>query len=396
MAEPLSVDTTSVSQSIPSTLAPATATQTSLEGVVEVVNDGDGPLAVLEVNDEIPKLTYPENLGRDPQLKYAMRITVFRQVNDNAAIPVITPNSFDYSYKASQEGKINADVFNLRAGLAVGAAGLAAGALNVISEFSKNTKLSGIAGALGGAATSAVQLGAAGTFAEGLEGGFLQSGAVTTDTLAYINLYMPEGMNFVDRQDYDAVSVTDALGNLGAIALGSGTEIAARLAEGARVGPISLLGQNIVDLALYNQGYALNPQLQVLYRGAKNREFVFTFRFVPRNRKEAATVESIVRTLRYHAAPNFETPEDSTQRNSRYFIPPSQFEIEFAVLTESASYINSKLPRIAKCVLSNIDVDYAPQGMFAAYEDFQPIETRVQLTFTETTILTKSDIQNGY
>ena len=37
MAEPLSVDTTSVSQSIPSTLAPATATQTSLEGVIEVV-----------------------------------------------------------------------------------------------------------------------------------------------------------------------------------------------------------------------------------------------------------------------------------------------------------------------------------------------------------------------
>ncbi len=398
MAEPLNVDTNSAAST---STAPTgqTGLVNDLAPVVEEVGVVDGPLAALEVpSDNLPKLTYPSNLGNDPHYRYAMRILIYRQVRDVNASQLISPNSFDRAYKASQEGKINTDVIGPLSLTAIGGAALAGGAFNIIKEFAKNGKavtsaIETVTGTLG----SAVQVGAAGFAASALDqGGQLNLENVETQSLAYINLYMPEGLNFVDRQDYDAVSVTDALGNLGALATGNAAEIATRLAEGARVGPFTLLGQNVTDLALYNSGYALNPQLQVLFKGSKNREFVFTFRFIPRNRKEAATVESIVRTLRYHAAPNFETTDSGTIQNSRYFIPPSQFEIEFLVMSNNAAVYNDKLPRIAKCVLSNIDVDFAPQGQFAAYEDFQPIETRMQLTFTETTILTKQDIKNGY
>jgi len=366
----------------------------------------DGPLAPLENSgtEFENRLTYPQDLGSNNQYKYVMRMLIFRQRRDTA-LPIVTPNSLDRSYRAAQEGRINTDVVNGATAGFVGGAGVATLGANIIGGFSKRFPvLSQITNKLGGALSSGAQFAGAGSTALGLDS---STGLerIATEILSYINLYMPDGLNFVDRHDYDAVSVTDALGGLGLLGTGSITEIGARLGEQARVAGVSLLGQNITDLALYNSGYALNPQLQVLFKGSKNREFVFTFKLIPRNAYEALTIESIIRTLRYHAAPNYQTsgPDglegfglSGATDNSRYFIPPSQFEIEFLVMTQSGAVYNDKLPRIAKCVLTNVDTNYAPSGQFAAYEDFQPVETQLQLTFTETVVLTKPDIAAGY
>ena len=374
------------------------------------INLSNGPLAALENtgNEFENLLTYPQDLGTNNQYKYVMRMLIFKQRRDVNALPLITPNFLDRSYRASQEGRLNTDVINGATIGLVGAAGTAQIVGNIISGFSKKLPiLSSIAGRVGGALTDAAQIGAAGVTGADLDSLSGLNAATVTEPLSYINLYMPEGLNFVDRHDYDAVSVTDALGGLGLVGTGSTTEIAARLGEQARIAGVSLLGQNITDLALYNSGYALNPQLQVLFKGSKNREFVFTFKFIPRNSYEALTIESIIRTLRYHAAPNYQTtgPDglegtlglgSGASNNSRYFIPPSQFEIEFLVMDQSTAVYNDKMPRIAQCVLTNIDVNYAPSGQFAAYQDFQPVETQLQLTFTETVVLTKPDIQAGY
>jgi hypothetical protein len=311
---------------------------------------------------------------------------------------LITPNLLDRSYRASQDGRLNTDVLNLTTGGAIGAAVAGGIATNVIKAFSKGP-IGAFVGKQGGSLVEGgLQLGGAALTTGNIDSstGLNSSLESTTEPLSYINLYMPDGLNFVDRHDYDSVSVTDALGGLGLVGSGNVTEIAARLGEQARVAGVSLLGQNITDLALYNTGYALNPQLQVLYKGSKNREFVFTFKLVPRNSYEALTIETIIRTLRYHAAPDYQAPGEDGAINARYFVPPSQFEIEFLVMTQNAAVYNDKMPRIAKCVLTNVDVNYAPSGQFAAYLDFQPVETQLQLTFTETVVLTKPDIRAGY
>lgn len=368
----------------------------------------DGPLAALEVGNNLGAntLTYPQDLGNNDQYRYAMRMLIFRQRRDVNALPIIPPNSFDRGKKAAQEGRINTDIVT-GATVAITGAAVAGATIGRIVEGLDITGISKkVVGAAGSAFAAGTQLAAAAETAGNID--VEQTNKTETEPQAYINLYMPDGLNFVDRHDYDSVSVTDALGNLGALGTGSTTEIAARIGESASVAGVSLLGQNITDLALYNSGYALNPQLQVLFKGSKNREFVFTFKFVPRNPTEAETIESIIRTLRYHAAPNYQTAgEDGlagsfsgvglgATNNSRYFIPPSQFEIEFLIMTKSYSIYNDKLPRIAQCALTNIDVNYAPSGQFAAYADYQPVETQLQLTFTETVVLTKQDIQVGY
>lgn len=364
----------------------------------------DGPLAALEKSDRLNVLTYPQDLGTNNQYRYLMRILIFRQRRDDLSktLPIIAPNSFDVGRRAAQEGRINTDVINGSTVIAA-AGGLAAAIAKNILTARQPTTGGGAAGAVLDLATGTAQAAIGVGVASGLDNDGVLNRSVTTEPLSYINLYMPDGLNFVDRHDYDAVSVTDALGTVGLVGTGAASEITARLAEGATVAGVRLLGENITNLTLYNQGYALNPQLQVLFKGSKNREFVFTFKFVPRNSEEAATIDSIVRTLRYHAAPNYQTsgPTAGEQdinalNNSRYFIPPSQFEIEFWIMNQSNATPNTRMPRIAQCVLTNVDVNFAPSGQFSAYSDGYPVETQVQLTFTETVVLTKPDIEAGY
>jgi hypothetical protein len=368
----------------------------------------DGPLSALEVVNNITGLKYPVDLGTNSRYKYAMRMLIFRQEKAPQDGIINTPSPYDdlrLKAKASQANRINYDIVNARSIGAVSAAavgGLGGALVSNLAKVSKNPIAAGL-GKFGSdlinAGIDASKVVVAGFAASEIN----KSGAsLQTKPLAYINLFMPDGLTFTDRHDYDSVSVTDALGTLGVVTQGSKQEILGRIGETASVAGLKLLGQNFTELSLYNSGYALNPQLEVLFKSTKNREFVFTFKFSPRNKDEADEVQSIIRTLRYHASTNFDTRKDGFTESeikfpgSRYIIPPSQFEIEFLVIEDKGARYNDKLPRIAPCVLTNVDVNYSPAGQFAAYTDGNAVETQLQLTFTETVILTKDDIKVGY
>jgi hypothetical protein len=75
--------------------------------------------------------------------------------------------------------------------------------------------------------------------------------------------------------------------------------------------------------------------------------------------------------------------------------PPSEFDISFYYNGQE----NPNIPRISTCVLTNMDVDYAPQG-FQAYEvpgeNFaslgrtgMPVAIRLSLQFRETEYIVK-------
>lgn len=377
----------------------------------EILSEVDGPLAALEnTKSGASVLTFPGNLGSDTNYagRYAMRILIYKQQKaptTDLGIVSAETSPFDRTRKATQQGRVNYSSFTISGELlgdastatiatTLGLAGAAKGALNAIKAGSKEIPVVGdFVSALERGAVTGAQLAASYSSAEKLNG---NPNNFTTKPEAYIHLYMPETLNFVDRHDYDAVSVTDALGVQGLVAQGNATEFLGRIGERASLFGVNLLGQNFTELALFNSGIALNPQLELLYRKTNNREFIFNFRFVPTNPEDAQTIENIIRTLRYHSAPRFRAAAGNQISNSRYIIPPSQFEIEFITLDEGGVGFNDRLPRIASCALTNVDVNYAPSGQFSAFAGDYPVETQLQLTFTETVILTKQDIAVGY
>ena len=236
-----------------------------------------------------------------------------------------------------------------------------------------------------------------------------------------IALYMPDTMNVQYGANWQDTSLTSATGLAGAVGQNIG-DVYSKLKDGnyssfnnilstvlgtvkgapaadiAATLASNTLGNEAGDFIFHAAGYALNPQIEVLFKGVGMRSFQFDFIFAPHNREEAVAVRDIIETFKFHAAPEV-LPD---QGMGRYMVPPSEFDIDFM-------YKNSKNPNIHQvgtCVLTNINVDYAPNG-WATFggEDSDvgfdkgsgaPVQTRMTLQFQETEIVTKQRVLEGY
>ena len=225
----------------------------------------------------------------------------------------------------------------------------------------------------------------------------------TTDTIA---LYMPDTMAFDYKQHYSDVSLGDSPL---AAAAAAGSSLADALKSGASAEQIGravgnltpfvagyILNQTNIGKAVFaTQGAVVNPMLELLYSSPSFRTFRFEFMMYPRSEKEAAEVQKIIGRLKFHQAPEY------VKGSSGYFlVPPSEFDIKFMYNGKE----NMNIPKVSTCVLTGIDVDYAPNG-FAAYEVFgdgkpslggtgMPVGIRLALQFKETEILTKSNFSS--
>jgi len=222
----------------------------------------------------------------------------------------------------------------------------------------------------------------------------------TTRTNQAIALYMPETLQFEYKQSYSELDLaSNALGIFGAAALdkiktGEYKEAAydavrasaAFLQQEAnkRLGAVGAAGGFLAT------GAVVNPLLEVIYRSPQFRSFQYDFIFYPRDEREAVEVQKIINTLQFHQAPEFKQGSAGS-----LLIPPSEFDIKFYYSGEE----NKNLPEIGNCVLTSIQVNYAPNG-FYAYEvpgqsatvggTGMPVAIQMTLQFQETTYLTKN------
>ena len=223
---------------------------------------------------------------------------------------------------------------------------------------------------------------------------------------------MPDTLSASYNASYDELSITNDLGKgikgLQAIqafaakqngvntASATASDPAAIYAVGSlwetalsKVPGIDLSGPEITNVALQTQGYAVNPQLQVIYRGLGFRNFTLNFIFTPASEEEALKVNQIIGKFKYHFAPQMVLAKNAV--SGMFFVPPSFFNIEFMFNANE----NKFLPRYGDCVLTNIDVNYAPSG-FAAHNDGAPVQTQLTLQFREIEVVTKDKLSEGF
>jgi hypothetical protein len=235
---------------------------------------------------------------------------------------------------------------------------------------------------------------------------FLNTTTLTTDAIA---LYMPDTLNYTYSQSYDQLSLGGELGGQalaaarsaseafksdGALAAAGSLTKSAALVAGQKVaqGAGALVGQGTAQVGFTAAtGKVQNPMLEMIYKSPNFRTFQFDFTFYPRDESEAFEVQRIIERIRFHQAPEFAI---GTQG---FLVPPSEFDIKFYY----GGAENPNIPQIATCVLTTIDVNYAPNG-FAAYEvpneNFpamgrtgMPVAIQITLQFQEITYLTKKD-----
>ena len=208
-----------------------------------------------------------------------------------------------------------------------------------------------------------------------------------------IALYMPNSeLTFTDLHEFDNVSLTKFAGSVaggvakfvGSIGVGALLGSKAGSVAGNLIGAV---GDNIGNIAQL-VGSPLNPKVEVIFSNTFQREFSFEFRFAPANEKESIALEQIIRTIRFHAAPELRPGA----LESFFYLPPSEFDITFFYRGEE----NTKLPRLNTCVLTQVDISYAPTGAYATFHNGHPVSVRMMLRFRETEVVHKLRVLQGF
>ena len=131
-------------------------------------------------------------------------------------------------------------------------------------------------------------------------------------------------------------------------------------------------------------GRVLNPNAEMLFQGPVIRDFTFSFIMIARSEKEGREIRKIIRFLKLGMAPKFQ--------NNTFIANPDIFLLEYKNglgKKEVLDTVNRFSP--GGLALTTMNVDYAPNGYWSAYEDSQPVAVKMDLNFTELRPLYQGD-----
>lgn len=213
-----------------------------------------------------------------------------------------------------------------------------------------------------------------------------------------IAVYMPTPLIFNSQHAYEEISLTKLAGKLTigalattAFAVASWASVTGVLSKTAR--PIinaagKAIGSSTVSSIAKLTGNPINPMAEIVFATTPVRQFSFELLMAPRNEKESESIYEIVKTLRFHSAPEI--------NNNTYgftWIAPAEFDITFF----NKGVENMNMIRINTCILERIEVDYAPSaGTFSTFRNGHPVAVRLSLGFRELEPIHKMRVMQGF
>jgi hypothetical protein len=103
-------------------------------------------------------------------------------------------------------------------------------------------------------------------------------------------------------------------------------------------------------------------------------------------------MHSIIKTLRFHGAPELSDVAVPFIGQGLFWIPPAEFDITFFHKGKE----NMNILRINTCVLERIEVDYAPTGVYSTFKNGHPVATRLSMGFRELEPVHKKRVLQGF
>ena len=139
-------------------------------------------------------------------------------------------------------------------------------------------------------------------------------------------------------------------------------------------------------------GIVPNSNLELLFQGPTLRQFGFTWRMSPRSDKEARNVKRIIRMFKQGSAPRKLNSQSGAGAASLFLGTPNVFKLSYKTAGNKEI---SGLNKFKICALVNMNVIYAPDGQWAAYDEGQPVSLQMTLNFQEIEPVYENDYQTN-
>ena len=142
---------------------------------------------------------------------------------------------------------------------------------------------------------------------------------------------------------------------------------------------VNIFGANVTpnQLLARGNGEILNPNMELLFSDVTIRNFRFSFKLTPRNRKEAEQVKLIIRAFKRNMAPQ---AQGGVSNGSQFFLrTPNIFKLRY----RSGNKDHPFLHKFKQCFLTDMQTTYTADGVYSTYEDGTPVSMQMDLSFKE-------------
>jgi len=144
-----------------------------------------------------------------------------------------------------------------------------------------------------------------------------------------------------------------------------------------------IVGSNIIGRTT---GAVLNPNLELLFNGPKLRSFQYTYLMTARDEAESNVIRQIIYKLKMHSAPK-------GMEQDVFLKSPDLFQLEYIYGPTGAQH--PFMHKFKECALTNIGVDYTPDGSYMTYGNGSMTAYRLNLTFQEIKPVYDKDYMQG-
>ena len=222
-----------------------------------------------------------------------------------------------------------------------------------------------------------------------------------------IAMYMPQSVQVTYGAQYQDTQIgaitesalnayNDLISGRGGDAIGQLKNISTDVADSLQmfllssVGVIPGLG-GVREVSEMKSGNVIADRLELAFKGINKRNFLYTFKMTPKDRREVDMIRKIVFAFKANMMPEFV----GGNRGGRRLLIPNTFDIAYMYTGNQ----NLHLHNISTCVLENMNVTYGGdryRTFEADGEGAQPVETTITLNFKEIELITRERIFEGY
>lgn len=237
----------------------------------------------------------------------------------------------------------------------------------------------------------------------------------TSDSLKSVVLYMPEDISTGYKANWSGKSFSnigrDVMATFGSTDAGQVLENALNTAGDSFSQAIHNTGAKVIsetiskitgeqlsnnDIFGAARGVILNPNVELLFGGTDLRNFQLRYKLVPRNDKESPVIKQIIDSFRKAMLPRFGNGSDigifgmANNNDANNFIKvPNVCKVSFM----RGGGPNTDVPQYKMCAITQVDVNYTPDGTYATYGDGSMVAIELTLSFQETKLIFAEEVE---
>jgi hypothetical protein len=161
----------------------------------------------------------------------------------------------------------------------------------------------------------------------------------------------------------------------------------------------SITGDNITagDLFAGISGVVRNPNVEVLFQNMELRTFDLTFKMAPYSETDVQSMDAIIKIFKQAMLPQYRLGksdkvfgQDAEKGGLQggFIKVPRVCSVNFM----RGGRRNRFLPRYKMCAITDVGVNYTPDGTYATFDRSSPVATEIKISFMETKLVFSEDI----